>query len=149
MKISRNNINYLTCGIFNSNSWGIPKAYRIYPDKIECDSSRSYFSKRFTIEGYQFKGEPFTSSKEDLIIITEIFNKVPDKCFTLDLPLPNTPGNKDENTIYIEIALVDATSTEFKIDEYDERDLQIDNDVLVFKDAIKETIKLIETKSNE
>lgn len=150
MQLERDKINYLTCGVFNSNSWGTPMAYRIYLDKIECDSSGNYFSKRFTKEGYQFYGEKeIKTSNDDLTKIVEIFNKIPKNCFTLPLPFPNTPGNKDENTIYIQIVLIDGTSAEFKIDEYDDRDLRIDNDILIFKNEIKNTIKLIETKSNE
>ena len=150
MQLKRDKIHYLTCGIFNGNSWGIPKAYRIYSDKIECDSSGNYFSKRFTKDGYQFFGEKeIKTSIDDLTVIGEILNKIPENCFTSSLPLPNTPGNKDENTIYIQIVLIDGTYTEFKIDEYDDRDLQIENDILIFKDEIKNTIKLIETTSNE
>lgn len=150
MQLEREKIHYLTCGVFNSNSWGIPKAYRIYSDKIECDSSINYFSKRFTKEGYQFFGEKeIKTSNDDFTEIVEIFNKIPKNCFTLSLPMPNATGNKDENTIYIQVVLINGTSIEFKIDEYDDRDLQIENEILTFKDEIKNTIKLIEAKSNE
>ena len=137
MQLERDKIHYLTCGVFNSNSWGIPMTYRIYLDKIECDSTGNYFSKRFTKEGYQFYGEKeIKTSNDDLTEIVEIFNKIPKNCFTMPLPFPNTPGNKDENTIYIQIVLIDGTSAEFKIDEYDNRELRIDNDILIFKDEI-------------
>lgn len=149
MNISSDQVKYLTCGVFNSNSWSIPKAYRIYSDKIECDSSGNYFSERFSKNGYRFHGEQQTLKETDIVLIGDIFNKIPEQCFTLTLPLPNAPGNKDENAIYVELSLIDGKTTEFKIDEYDQRDLQVDSTILIFKDQIKETIKLIEEKSNE
>jgi hypothetical protein len=148
MKISCSEIKYLTFGIFNSNSWSRPKAYRIYSDKIECDSSGNYFSERFSENGYQFQGELKKVESGELNEIFKIFNQVPSKCFELKLPSPNTPGNKDEYEIYIQIALKNGNSTEFKIDEYDVRDTNVDSDILTFKDRIKDTINLIEKADN-
>ena len=147
-KISNDKIQYLTCGIFHSNSWNRPKAYRIYSDKIESDNSGNYWSQRFSQNGYQFIGERENVKIEQLSVICEIFNKVPLKCFELKLPHPNTPGNKDEYQIYIQIELKDGKSIEFKIDEYDVRDFNIDSGILTFKEQIKETIKLIEKADN-
>ena len=147
-KISNDKIKYLTCGIFNSNSWNRPKAYRIYSDKIESDNSGNYWSQRFSQSGYQFSGERENVNNEQLNGICEIFNKVPLKCFELKLPQPNTPGNKDEYEIYIQVQLKDGKSIEFKIDEYDVRDSNVDSEILTFKEQIKETIMLIEKADN-
>ena len=147
-KIPRNNIQHLTCGIFNSNSWDRPKAYRVYSDKIESDESGNYWLQRFSKNGYQFKGETEHLSLDDIKQIGEILNEIPSKCFDLKLPSPNTPGNKDEYEIYIQIELNDGSSTQFKIDEYDQRDLKVDSDILYFKDRIKKTIKLIKEKTD-
>ncbi|MEM5541056.1 hypothetical protein [Olleya sp. AS48] len=147
-KIAKDKIRYLTCGIFNSNSWNRPKAYRIYIDKIESDNSGNYWSQRFSKSGYQFNGKRENVNTEQINGICKIFNEVPLKCFELKLPHPNTPGNKDEYEIYIQVQLKNGKSIEFKIDEYDVRDSNINSEILTFKEQIKETIKLIEKADN-
>lgn len=145
--IASDKVNHLTCGIFNSNSWDRPKAYRIYSDKIESDSSGNYFSQRFSENGYQFNGKIENISEDDITQIGNILNKIPSKCFQQTLPSPNTPGNKDENVIFMQVELMDGNSIQFKIDEYDERDSNLDSEIISFKEFIKETIKLIKEKS--
>lgn len=149
MNIPSSQVKFITCGIFNSNSWSTPKTYRIYSDRIECDPSGNYFSERFSKNGYQFRGKQQKIEQADIILINTIFGKIPKHCFMLNLPLPNTPGNKDEHTIYVELSLIDGKTIKFKIDEYNQQDLNVDNTILIFKDEIKETIKLIEEKLNE
>lgn len=145
--INVDKIVHLTCGIFNSNSWNKPKAYRIYIDRIEEDNSGNYWSQRFSKNGYQFKGEIINTDELDKVL--KLFSDVPVKCFELELPRPNTPGNKDEYVIYIQIALTDGRKTEFKIDEYDSRDLNIAPEILIFKDKVKRTIQIIEKVDNK
>lgn len=142
--IATHKIDSITCGIFNSNSWGESSCYRIFSNHIQLDSSRNYWSQRFSKKGYRFEGLGMKIAPESFIRARLLLNQVPSACFELPLPSPNSPGNKDEYEIFIQVDLLDGKSVQFKIDEYDSRDLSVDEEILKFKDRVKETVLFLD-----
>ena len=132
-------------GIFSSNSWSTSTAYKLTEEFLFVDKSESYWSSRFTKNGYTFLGDRLELDEDKFTEITRLLAQVPSDIFELELPKNSDPGNKDEYTIFIQVDTKDCKTLQFKIDEYDNTNLAVDKSILEFKDNIKNVIKKIQS----
>lgn len=142
--LNRDKISAIYFGVFKSDSWSTSTAYKLTDDFLFVDKSESYWSSRFTKNGYIFLGDRLDLDKNKFTEITSLLAQVPSDIFELELPKNSDPGNKDEYTIFIQVDTKDGKTLQFKIDEYDNTNLAVDKRILDFKDNIKNIIKKIE-----
>jgi len=143
--LNRDKISAIYFGLFSSNSWSISTAYKLTEAFLFADKSESYWSSRFTKNGYTFLGDKIDLDINKFAEITSLLAQVPSDIFELYLPKNSDPGNKDEYTIFMQVDTIDGKSLQFKIDEYNNTNLAVDKRVLEFKDNIKSVIIKIQS----
>ena len=142
---NKEKISALCFGIFNSNRWSTCTAYKLTEHFLYADKSETYWSSRFTENGYLFSGDKVNIDDVKFGKVSSLLSLVPLNIFELNLPKNSAPGNKDEYTIFIQVDIKDGKTLQFKVNEYDSRDLEISKNILAFKDTVKNFIKEIES----
>jgi hypothetical protein len=143
--LNRDEISAIYFGLFSSNSWSTSIAYKLTEKCLFADKSESYWSSRFTKNGYTFLGDRLDLDENKFAEITSLLAQVPSDIFELELPKISDPGDKDEYIIFIQVDTKDSKSLQFKIDEYDNTNLAVDKRILEFKDNIKNVIIKIQS----
>jgi hypothetical protein len=142
---NKDKISAIYFGLFSSNSWATTRTYKLTENFLFIDKSESYWSSRFTKNGYTFLGDKLDLEENKFAEITSLLGQVPSDIFEIVLPKNSDPGNKEEYTIFIQVDTKDGKSLQFKIDEYDNTSLAIDKNILEFKDNIKKVINKIQS----
>lgn len=130
-------IQSLSFGLFQSDAYYIPKAYKISKSDFYLEESEAFFSKRFTKESYHVAGKAVSIPPTLKNQLTGLMEKIPSKILTYELPKLNEPGNREECTYFIEIELINGTIISFVVNEYEPNHLKLPSDILAFKDQIK------------
>src|SRR5690349_13851592 len=93
----KDDISAVYFGIMRSDYIGPPQVvFRLSAAELFVDRSESFFSTRFSREGYRFRGERLEVPSEARHAASEILESVPRKFFLLPLPKVNAPGSCHE-----------------------------------------------------
>ncbi len=141
---NKDDIRALYFGRFSSSRWSPSVVYKLTADAIFEDPSESFWSARFTKDGYHFSGVSKEMEAHQFNVISPLLSQVPARIFAMELPGIAAPGNKEEDLIFIQFDLTDGRSLQFQVTEYDDRTVVQDEEILNFKGKVKAVINELE-----
>ena len=130
-------LKYIVFGTFSSESYSSYRIFKLTKSKLFVDKSESWHQKRHSKEGYSFGGSELQNEK---------FLKVQNILYEYPLELLNqywqgfyTTGNKNEDTLIIEIGNEDFTKT-ITIDSYEIGHENLPENVQIFRQLLEKLI---------
>lgn len=135
------NVDTLIFGRFMSESFGSYSIFSLTREKLSVDKSETWHSKRFTKDGYVFKGDDLPN--ENFKKTKELLDLIPSEILSYNWKDFNSSGNKLENKLIVRISGNRyGYSRRFIIDNYE-------TDINKLTEPIKNFIALIDSKIEE